>query len=71
MIELPNPKCPPNQMDKLVFGADCARHPLLGCIIGHGNGPPDEQARNFVRSLLKSGQVTETEFKDLWAGLEL
>jgi hypothetical protein len=51
MIELPNPKCPPTRMDKLAKGVDCARHPLLGCIIANNGTPPGVQARNFLLSL--------------------
>jgi len=61
-----NPRDALSKMDKLVFGVDATRHPLLGCPIGHGNGEPKEQARNYLRSLLSSGLLTDDEFKH-WA----
>jgi hypothetical protein len=79
MIELPNGKCPPTRMDQLAKGVDCARHPLLGCIIAQNGTPPEEQARNFLRSLRsatvhqvagRAGDLSDAEFKDLWSRLE-
>jgi hypothetical protein len=76
---VPDPKAPPSRMDRLVYGADCARHPLLGCIIGHGNGDLKEQARNFLRSLRsatvhqtvgRAGDLSEAEFLALFRHLE-
>lgn len=78
MIELPDPKSPPSKMDMLVFGPDCCRHPLLGCIIGHGNGTPEEQARSFLLSLRnatihkvagRAGDLSEDEFRTKWRAL--
>jgi hypothetical protein len=37
----------------------------LGIPIGHGNGCPVEQARNWLRSIRDSGAVTQEEFQDL------
>jgi hypothetical protein len=37
--------------DQIAMGADCVRHPLLGCIISNNGTPPIEHARNFLRSL--------------------
>ena len=71
MIEMPDPKSPPNKMDCLVHGGpDCARHPIItACIVGHGNGDPGEQARNYLRSMLNAGKMSEQEFKDWWREL--
>jgi hypothetical protein len=65
MLELPDPKSPLDKNEQLVFGVDGCRHPLLGCPLGHGNGKPEDQASNFLRSLLTSGQATQNEFVDL------
>jgi hypothetical protein len=76
---VPDPKGPPNKMDQLVYGADCARHPLLGCIIGHGNGDPNDQARNFLLSLRdatvhqtagRAGDLSQAEYLGLLRELE-
>ena len=65
MVELIDPKSPLSKAEELVFGVDAVRHPLLGIPIGHGKGPPIEQARNFLRSIRDAGQVTEAEFQEL------
>jgi hypothetical protein len=63
--ELIDPKSPLTKAEELVFGVDAVRHPLLGIPIGHGSGPPVEQARNWLRSIRDSGAVTQEEFQDL------
>lgn len=82
MVDWPDPNvplAPPTKMDELVYGADCTRHPLLGCIIGHGNGAPEEQARNFLISLRnatfhkvagRAHDLSEEEFRAKWRELE-
>jgi hypothetical protein len=82
MIELPDPNgslAPPSKADQQVYRVDCCRHPLLGCIIGYGNGPPHEQARNYLRSLRnatvhqtagRAVDLSDAEFRDLWRRLE-
>lgn len=57
MIKWPDPSrpvAPPTRMDMIAKGADCARHPLLGCIIAHGSATPEEQARNYLISLYRA-----------------
>lgn len=62
--------------------SDSIPHPLLGplgCRIGHGNGTPEDQARNFLRSLrqatihqiaLRTGpDLSEEEYRDCLAKL--
>jgi len=52
-----------SRLDQLVYGVDATTHPLFpGCIVGHGNGSPADQVRNYLRSLLQSGQLTDEEF---------
>jgi hypothetical protein len=70
MIELPDPRSPPSRMDQLAAGVDCIRHPLIGNIVSHGNGTPQEQAENFLHSLRLANQVShvthETEAERQW-----
>jgi hypothetical protein len=51
MINLPDPKAPPNKLDKLALGPDCSRHPLVGCIIANNGVGAGAQARNYLWSL--------------------
>lgn len=69
MIDLPDPRAALSRQDQLVLGVDACRHPLLGIPIGHGNGRPEDQARNFLRSMLNAGKITEDEFRELWRKL--
>jgi hypothetical protein len=39
----------PTEADRRVMGEDCGIHGFLGIAIGHGNGTPGEQARNFLK----------------------
>jgi hypothetical protein len=70
LINLPDPRATLSRMDKLAMGADCTRHPLLGCVIGHGNGTPEQQARNFLHSIWNAARVSfvtgETEGEKKW-----
>jgi hypothetical protein len=81
MIELPDPKRTPTptQMDKLAMGADCAIHPLLGCVIANNGTAPEQQARNYLISVRqttihqiagRAGDLSEAEFRDLLHQLE-
>jgi hypothetical protein len=78
-FEFPNPKSPPSPMDKLAMGPDCARHPLLGCIIANNGTPPGDQARNYLLSLYeatvhkvagRAGDLSEDEFRTKLRELE-
>jgi hypothetical protein len=64
-----NPRDALSKLDMLAMGVDATRHGLLGCVIANNNTPPNDQARNYLRSLLKSGQMTEDEFKHWWREL--
>jgi hypothetical protein len=70
LINLPDPRAPPNELDKRVYGVDCCRHPVLGIPIGHGNGTPGQQARSFLHSIWKAAEVSsvtgETESEREW-----
>lgn len=80
MVDLfPDPKSPPNEMDMLAKGRDCARHGLVGCIIANNGVPPGEQARNFLRSLAdatlhgvagRAGDLSLDEFRTKMRELE-
>jgi hypothetical protein len=48
-MPLPDPRAPPSAGDKATHGKDCARHPLLGCIISQGS-PAGPQARSYLWS---------------------
>jgi hypothetical protein len=69
MVTLEDPKRSPSKWDKLSAGPDCAVHPLIGNVVAQNGTSPEEQTRNYLRSLLKSGQVTGPEFKTLWGKL--
>jgi hypothetical protein len=69
-----------NKMVAAVFGADATVHPLLGCTIGHGNGTPEQQARNWLWSRRKATMhniagrdrtldLTEAEYRKLLGDL--
>lgn len=70
LVELPDPRSPPSRLDRLARGEDCTRHPVLGCIISHGNGSSEEQARSFLQSLWGAARVSfvtgETESEREW-----
>jgi hypothetical protein len=58
LVDLPDPRAPVSRMDMLAMGADATRHGLLGCVLGHGNGSTEEQARNYLRSLWNAAEVS-------------
>jgi hypothetical protein len=65
-FQFPDPNVPPaspSKMDRLAMGEDCCTHPLLGCIIGHGNGPVGDQARSYLISLLNGGQINAADYQ--------
>jgi len=64
-----NPKDALSKLDLQAMGPDAARHELLGCVVAQNGSPPGEQARNYLRSLLGAGQMTEDEFKHWWKKL--
>jgi hypothetical protein len=67
MVDLP--KQSPSKGDQLSMGVDCAVHPLIGKVIAQNGTSAEEQTRNYLRSLLKSGQATPAQFKTLWGQL--
>jgi hypothetical protein len=82
MIELPaffnDPKAPPHKGDQLAKGIDCARHPLLGCIIAQNGTSPEVQARNYLLSLRQAtfhkasgrpGDLSVEKYQELLAAL--
>ena len=74
MVEWPDlsrPTAPPTRADELTHGVDCIRHAFLGCIINHSSGTPEQQARNYLLSLAKSGAISRDEFQAKMRGLEM
>jgi hypothetical protein len=57
-----NPRDALSKLDMQAMGCDATRHGLLGCVIGHGNGTPEQQGRNFLYSLLNGGHMTQDEY---------
>ena len=57
-----NPRDALSKLDMLALGCDAARHGLLGCVISNNNTPPNDQAKNFLYSLAKSGQMTNEDY---------
>jgi hypothetical protein len=52
MTNWPDPRTPPNKLDRLALGPDCCRHSLItGCIIAQNGVPAGIQARAYLFSL--------------------
>jgi hypothetical protein len=63
----------------LAMGGDCARHPLLGCIIANNGTSPGDQARSFLISLHnatfhkvagRADDFTDADYREWMAKLE-
>jgi hypothetical protein len=76
----PDPNSPPNRMDCLAHGEDCARHPLIGCIISNNGTPASAQARSYLLSLYhateqrvagRGGDFTAVEYREWLRKLEV
>jgi hypothetical protein len=59
-----NPKDALSRRDQLTHGVDAVRHPFLGNVIPN-YAEPKQAARDFLGSLLQSGQVTAQEYTHL------